>query len=668
MTRKRKLLVCSLFMCMVLSALPGVKSSAEEKQGETSSAASEIQDENIQRLEETTVMDENANIYEVDDEDGSVEGRKNGIALFSRSASGAMVVNFNTGGNGVTYYTDEASGDQGYTNGAYGADAAYLGMAGTKVRFMLAGVTGTVEAADVEVVEYSAYQDAVSYYTVSDGKLIHYISQNLKTAKHSQINNGPAPSWMESGVRYYSYDGHYFYKDYTAMLLDYQSGTREHSVNSSVPFYNYYQFLPLRSRTAYSADELNSMLLGKTKDNSKLRGTGVSFVSGQDTYGVNALLALSVAANESGWGTSGICQQKNNLFGLNATDSAPGEDAYAFTSVDDCIRQFMSTHMSSGYLYPKKWSYNGGYLGNKGGGINVRYASDPYWGERAAAIAWTLDRMGGEKDQSRYTVGVAEGHSGVNIRSEASTGSAVLYTTGSRQVYPVIVLDREAAGGFYKIQSEGVVNSDRSALLKAAEYDFDKMYAYISADYVSIVGEGTEGEDEPENSAGDAGGEQSDPVKEPEKEPDDSTVQGSGNSGSESGTGQTGGSTPDPEPQGGGNTESQGSGSDTAEKDKPESGAEQTKQEVQASGESGEAAVQTEQAYSETEEPDITEKTAEPPKAENTSAAADKVMNTASEKAPQTGDMTDLSVWAALAGISLLLSAAVMWKRYNMSR
>ena len=220
MTRKRKLLVCSLFMCMVLSALPGVKSSAEEKQGETSSAASEIQDENIQRLEETTVMDENANIYEVDDEDGSVEGRKNGIALFSRSASGAMVVNFNTGGNGVTYYTDEASGDQGYTNGAYGADAAYLGMAGTKVRFMLAGVTGTVEAADVEVVEYSAYQDAVSYYTVSDGKLIHYISQNLKTAKHSQINNGPAPSWMESGVRYYSYDGHYFYKDYTAMLLD----------------------------------------------------------------------------------------------------------------------------------------------------------------------------------------------------------------------------------------------------------------------------------------------------------------------------------------------------------------------------------------------------------------------------------------------------------------
>ena len=81
--------------------------------------------------------------------------------------------------------------------------------------------------------------------------------------------------------------------------------------------------------------------------------------------------------------------RKNNLFGLNAVDSSPGESADRFSSVDECIRQFMSSHMSKAYLYPENWSYNGGYLGNKGGGINVRYASDPYWGEKAAAIAWT---------------------------------------------------------------------------------------------------------------------------------------------------------------------------------------------------------------------------------------------------------------------------------------
>ena len=80
MRRKSKLLVCSLLMCMVLSVLPVTESSAEEKPGETTSEASEIQDENVQRLEETTVMDENANIYPVEEEDGSVENEIGGIA------------------------------------------------------------------------------------------------------------------------------------------------------------------------------------------------------------------------------------------------------------------------------------------------------------------------------------------------------------------------------------------------------------------------------------------------------------------------------------------------------------------------------------------------------------------------------------------------------------
>ena len=203
---------------MVLSVLPVTKSSAEEKQGETSSEAAEIQDENSQRLEETTVMDENANIYSVEEEDGSVENEAGGIALYSRAVSGTMVVNFNTGGNKVTYYTDESTGETGYTNGAYGADAACLGISGGKIRFMLAGMTGMVDAEDVEVVNYSTYKNSVSYYTETNKKMIHYISQNLKTAEYSQINNGTAPSCLREGVRYFSYDGHYFYEDYEKML------------------------------------------------------------------------------------------------------------------------------------------------------------------------------------------------------------------------------------------------------------------------------------------------------------------------------------------------------------------------------------------------------------------------------------------------------------------
>ena len=269
---------------------------------------------------------------------------------------------------------------------------------------MLSGVTGTVSASEVELVDYSAVADNVSYYTVSSGRLLHYISQNLETAPASAINNGTAPSYLNEGGKYYSYDGHYFYTDYSVMLTDYQQGTNGASaVNAGNPFNNYFQFLDMNLSTSYTGDELDSMLsaamtnAGVDPASSKLTGTGNSFVKYQNTYSVNALLSLGIAINESAWGRSTICLTKNNIFGLNAVDSSPG-DAYAFSSIDDCIREFMNYQMANAYLKDGQWSNHGEYLGNKGGGINVSYASDPYWGEKAAAHAWNLDTLGGGKD------------------------------------------------------------------------------------------------------------------------------------------------------------------------------------------------------------------------------------------------------------------------------
>ena len=493
MIRKSKLLICMLFMCLGLAVLPGMKSNAEETAGEIASA-SENQDENSQRLEEITGMEEDGEIYEVTVEDGMVEET---VSARARTA-GPLIVNFNTKSSSVnTDYTDTVTGDSGYTNGSYGADAAYLGTSGGKIKFMLAGVVGLVDPDDVELVEYST-AESVSYYEVSGGKLIHYITYNLNSSKYaSSLNNGPAPSYLSAGTKYYSYDGHYFYKDYQTMLNDYQNGSRGNSVNSGSPFYNYYQYLPLRSQTAYSADSLNSIINGKVSSSSKLKGTGSSFVKYQDTYGVNALLSLSVAANESGWGTSSISQKKNNLFGLNAVDSSPGTSANTYASADECIRQFMGNYMSAKYLNPDKWQYYGGFLGNKASGINVKYASDPYWGEKAAAIAWTLDGLGGNADQDRYTIGVKEGSSSVNVRSGSSTSAAKLYTTGSQLSHAVLVLNSEAENGFYRIQSDAVLNADRTATASSSEYDFDAMYAYISSDYVTVVSRGSVETEEP---------------------------------------------------------------------------------------------------------------------------------------------------------------------------
>lgn len=494
MIRKSKLLICMLFMCLGLAVLPGMKSNAEETAGETASA-SENQDENSQRLEEITGMEEDGEIYEVTVEDGMVEETVNANAR----TAGPLIVNFNTKSSSVnTDFTDTVTGDSGYTNGSYGADAAYLGTSGGKIKFMLAGVIGLVDPDDVELVEYST-AESVSYYEVSGGKLIHNITYNLNSSKYaSSLNNGPAPSYLSAGTKYYSYDGHYFYKDYQTMLSDYQNDSRKNSVNSGNPFYNYYQYLPLRSQTAYGADSLNSIINGKVSSSSKLKGTGSSFVKYQNTYGVNALLSLSVAANESGWGTSSISQNKNNLFGLNAVDSSPGTSANTYASVDECIRQFMGNYMSAKYLNPAQWQYYGGFLGNKASGINVKYASDPYWGEKAAAIAWTLDGLGGNADQDRYTIGVKEGSSSVNVRNGASTSATKLYTTGSQLSHAVLVLNSEPENNFYRIQSDAVLNADRTATSSSSEYDFDAMYAYISADYVTVVSRRSEETVEPE--------------------------------------------------------------------------------------------------------------------------------------------------------------------------
>lgn len=417
MIKRNKLLICALAMSMVFTMMPGMTSKAAGAEGETEAAVSDIQDENSQRLEEVTAMDEDGAIREIADVDGTVDEADgaDGIALFAMRSSSPQVVNFNTKGNAVTNYTDEDTGSSGYTNGAYGADAAYLGMTSDgKIRFMLSGVTGTVSASDVQLVDYSSVADHVSYYTVSSGKLIHYISQDLEKAPTSAVNNGTAPSYLSEGVKYYSYDGHYFYTDYSVMLTDYQSGADGASaVNAGSPFSNYFQFLDMNLSTGYSGDELDSILnaamanAGVDQAASKLTGTGNSFVKYQNTYSVNALLSLGIAINESAWGTSSICLTKNNIFGLNAVDSSP-DDAYAFPSIDGCIREFMDYQMANAYLKDGQWSNHGEYLGNKGGGINVSYASDPYWGEKAAAHAWNLDTLGGGRDYLSGTGGAED--------------------------------------------------------------------------------------------------------------------------------------------------------------------------------------------------------------------------------------------------------------------
>lgn len=460
------------------------------------------QGENPASNETITAMDEYGNVTEVTVGNGYVE---EGAAAAYARVGGGEIVNFNIGQkkSELTTYEEEGTGANGYINGYYGADAAYLGREGGRVKFLMSGVVGFVDESKVQIIRASSAK-SVSHYKVTRGKLIHHITFDMnQTGYAGSLNNGTAPAYLEEGRSYYSYDGHYFYEEekFGEMLEDYQAGNRSRSVNASAPFYNYFQYLPLRSRTNLGSS-LNGILNGRIEnitkydgtspESSKLYDTGDIFLGIQKNYGVNALLAAGIAANESRWGTSEIAQTKNNLFGLNAVDSSPGESADKFAGAAHCIEEFADIWMSKGYLYPADWRYYGGFLGNKASGINVKYASDPYWGEKAAGVAWNLNADGSNVDAGVYTIGikgvVGNPYIETTVYSEASEGSAALYRTGSQSDTSYILLDANPENGFYKIQNDAILNVARDGITKnGADYNYDRMYAYIRADAVGTV-------------------------------------------------------------------------------------------------------------------------------------------------------------------------------------
>lgn len=453
-------------------------------------------------------MDENGNVYQMTEdeiaafpvEDTESKGR----------ASSVKIVNFRATQNGdtvstssTTEYTEYETGLSGYICGAYGADAAYLGTVNGKVKFMISGVVGLVDEAKVQVVSLDTAQSYSCYYADTE-KLIHRICMNMTTPGYGGSSMvGLRPDYLTAGNTYYSYDGHYFYTNYATMIADYQADSRSRSVNPNQPYYNYYQYLPARSSSNYSGTELSTLINGFARSGSKMYDSGSSFVDKQNTYGANAMLMIGVAANESAWGSSYYAMNRNNLFGINAIDSDP-DQATMFASADACIKDYAETYLSKRYLRAGYTYYHGAFLGDKSSGMNVSWASDPYWGEKAANVAWNLDKNGGYKDKNKYTIGIKDtkstSHSNVNVRKEATTSSAVLYTTGSHSNYAVLI--RGEKNGFYEIQSDAVLNSGRTAVNKdSGVYDTNKMYAYISKDYVQVIttGNGSSGNDQPSN-------------------------------------------------------------------------------------------------------------------------------------------------------------------------
>lgn len=287
---------------------------------------------------------------------------------------------------------------------------------------------------------------------------------------------GVAPSFMNLDTKYYSDDGINFYSDIELKNL---VGT----------YYNYYQFVPARTKTNISASTFDAYVESKKKSG-KLNGNGNLFKNNEAKYGCNAALIYSIAINESGWGTSGYAMNRNNLFGLNAFDSDP-DQAFYFPSINDSIAfmmgDFLANYMDVHYNYYFSMS-----LGNKGGGFVTKYASDMYWAEKAAEHYYDLDKFangynGNLSDYNSYNIALVNTYD-VEIKKEAKSGSSGLYRTANPSGYQknLIVVTLGETNGFTKTQLSNPIDSSNKVVfprsLEAgtkAEYNFERSVGYI---------------------------------------------------------------------------------------------------------------------------------------------------------------------------------------------
>lgn len=418
----------------------------------------------------------------------------------------ASITNYNTDrgvvifGNGVDTidYVNAETGISGYVAAKYAPDAAYLGMQDGKVKFRMGGVTGLVPSTMVYVVDYDVLIASglkPSSYKTTQGRLYHSITTDLVSYQSNNIV-GYQQAYMSNDAIYYSYDGHYFYTDYKTMLVDYMNNTRGNSINPNNPYYNYYQYLSHRSVTNFTVAQLDQYINANSKASSKLRGLGHEFDLQQNTYGINAVLMLGVAINESGWGMSSIAQTKNNLFGHGAVDSNPFGNAGNYATPGDSIKYHAKIFLSDGYVDVTDWRYFGPHLGDKESGANVKYASDPYWGEKAAARGYLIEDYFSDQiyDYGKNQIGVTSGNTSVyqspnTDREQYSTGNGNGTPTNELAVRILETVTGQSIGGnnvWYRVQTDTPLTDDRSSYVANGSYLFVRDYGYIHSSSVRV--------------------------------------------------------------------------------------------------------------------------------------------------------------------------------------
>ena len=232
-----------------------------------------------------------------------------------------------------------------------------------RLAITISGLSGYMKTEDLQALDAS--KDFIPYYESDGHRFYHYVAQNASIPVAAHLSD------MEVGKKYYSADGLHF-----------------DGFNLENPFL----FKDLTEATNYSAEDLDKVFSLLNIDNSLLENKGATFKEAEEHYHINALYLLAHSALESDWGRSKIAKDKNNFFGITAYDTTPYLSAKTFDDVD------------KGILGASKWIKENyidrgrTFLGNKASGMNVEYASDPYWGEKIASVMMKINEKLGGKD------------------------------------------------------------------------------------------------------------------------------------------------------------------------------------------------------------------------------------------------------------------------------
>ena len=404
-----------------------------------------------------------------------------------------------------------------YFNGYYTSEGPYIttGSTETKAVTVISGLKARVNKTRSSYTQYEIVPISVSkplnyYVSNSSGDLYHYFAYSVSGSTQSSLRIGKAPEFFEANIKYYSYDGHYFYTDYMSLIDDLNEGTTSRAINSDAPWYNYYQFLSFHSTTNYTASDIDSYLRSKgystlaytyynvaTNGQSKyplsneslMYSIGSYLMQMQQIYGINPMLLLCISINESSWGRSYIAIEKNNLFGMSAYDSSTSS-ATRYDSVLDSILD-VAQKLTVSYFNAASNSnyYHGSYLGNKEGGVNVKYASDAYWGEKAASFYYSIDKYLGFKDYNSYVIGVTNKESVKAYKTADTSKNLYIYNSTYRKLKNDALLIIGEEGDYYKVMADYSLSTANDWVNSGftTEYDFENNYVYVKKEDITII-------------------------------------------------------------------------------------------------------------------------------------------------------------------------------------